>query len=130
MNAEPLLINTSGSWFNRPDATTEVENLFVAADYVRTHTDLATMEGANEAARRAVNGILAVERSENRMADEDDCDVMRLEEPPVLEPFQAFDDKLFAAGLPHPRALIPDEIEEAVEKGLVAVTSLFKSIFF
>ena len=29
---------------------------FLAADYVRTYTDLATMEGANEAARRAVNG--------------------------------------------------------------------------
>ena len=33
-------------------------NLFLAADYVRTYTDLATMEAANEAARRAVNGIL------------------------------------------------------------------------
>jgi hypothetical protein len=30
----------------------------LAADYVRTSTDLATMEGANEAARRAVNAIL------------------------------------------------------------------------
>ena len=33
-------------------------NLFLASDYVRTYTDLATMEAANEAARRAVNGIL------------------------------------------------------------------------
>ena len=31
---------------------------FLASDYVRTYTDLATMEGANEAARRAVNAIL------------------------------------------------------------------------
>ena len=37
---------------------TRIPNLFLASDYVRTHTDLATMEGANEAARRAVNGIL------------------------------------------------------------------------
>ena len=35
-----------------------IPNLVLAADYVRTHTDLATMEGANEAARRAVNAIL------------------------------------------------------------------------
>jgi uncharacterized protein with NAD-binding domain and iron-sulfur cluster len=35
-----------------------IPNLFLASDYVRTHTDLATMEGANEAARRAVNGLL------------------------------------------------------------------------
>ena len=58
VNLEPLLINTAGSWANRPEAVTKIENLFLAADYVRTYTDLATMEGANEAARRAVNGIL------------------------------------------------------------------------
>ena len=58
VNLEPLLINTTGSWENRPQACTEIENLFLASDYVRTYTDLATMEGANEAARRAVNGIL------------------------------------------------------------------------
>ena len=43
---------------DRPDAVTAIPNLFLASDFVRTHTDLATMEGANEAARRAVNGIL------------------------------------------------------------------------
>jgi uncharacterized protein with NAD-binding domain and iron-sulfur cluster len=58
VNLEPLLINTTGSWENRPQACTKIENLFLASDYVRTYTDLATMEGANEAARRAVNGIL------------------------------------------------------------------------
>ncbi len=57
-NDEPLLINTKGSWADRPDAVTAIPNLFLAADFVRTYTDLATMEGANEAARRAVNGIL------------------------------------------------------------------------
>ena len=61
-NLEPLLVNTAGSWADRPDAVTRIPNLFLASDYVRTHTDLATMEGANEAARRAVNGILDGER--------------------------------------------------------------------
>ena len=59
-NLEPLLINHVGSLAARPEAYTEVGNLFLAADYVRTHTDLATMEAANEAARRATNAILAV----------------------------------------------------------------------
>jgi uncharacterized protein with NAD-binding domain and iron-sulfur cluster len=58
VNLEPLLINTAGSWAHRPQAVTKIENLFLASDFVRTYTDLATMEGANEAARRAVNGIL------------------------------------------------------------------------
>ena len=35
---------------------------------MRTYTDLATMEGANEAARRAVNGILDATRSNARSA--------------------------------------------------------------
>src|SRR6516162_9782913 len=57
-NAEPLLVNLVDTWALRPEATTAIPNLFLASDYVRTHTDLATMEGANEAARRAVNGLL------------------------------------------------------------------------
>ena len=57
-NAEPLLVNLVDTWALRPEATTAIPNLFLASDYVRTYTDLATMEGANEAARRAVNGLL------------------------------------------------------------------------
>ena len=72
-NLEPLLINTAGSWEDRPEATTAIENLFLASDYVRTHTDLATMEGANEAARRAVNGIL-----ERSGSNQPRCPVWRL----------------------------------------------------
>ena len=57
-NAEPLLINRIGTRRLRPSALTSIANLFLAGDYVMTDTDLACMEGANEAARRAVNGIL------------------------------------------------------------------------
>ncbi len=56
-NSEPLLVNLEDTWALRPEATTASPNLFLASDYVRTYTDLATMEGANEAARRAVNGL-------------------------------------------------------------------------
>jgi len=42
VNHEPLLINTAGSWANRPNAVTRVPNFFLAADYVRTNTDIAT----------------------------------------------------------------------------------------
>jgi uncharacterized protein with NAD-binding domain and iron-sulfur cluster len=86
VNAEPLLINTAGSWENRPDAVTAVPNLFLAADFVRTHTDLATMEGANEAARRAVNGILDASGSTAAR-----CPVWRLREPALFGPARALD---------------------------------------
>jgi uncharacterized protein with NAD-binding domain and iron-sulfur cluster len=78
-NLEPLLINTPGSWSDRPDATTKISNLMLAADYVRTNTDLATMESANEAARRAVNAILDATRSPAHR-----CAVFELTEPAVL----------------------------------------------
>jgi len=75
-NLEPLLVNTEGSWANRPDAALPaVPNLFLAADYVRTYTDLATMEGANEAARRAVNAILDAAGSREKR-----CQVWKLHE--------------------------------------------------
>ena len=57
-NDSPLLVHPPGSWYSRPTAVLGgVENLFLAADYVQTETDLATMESACEAARRAVNGL-------------------------------------------------------------------------
>ena len=70
-------MNTAGSWADRPEAATRIPNLVLAADYVRTYTDLATMEGANEAARRAVNAILDATGSRAPR-----CSVWPLREPP------------------------------------------------
>ena len=63
-----------------------ITNLYLASDFVRTHTDLATMEGANEAARRAVNAIL--ERSGSRAPR---CGVWPLQEPAIFGPARAAD---------------------------------------
>ena len=38
-NLEPLLINTANSLQYRPNAATEIPNLFLASDYVRTYTE-------------------------------------------------------------------------------------------
>jgi hypothetical protein len=65
-NLEPILINRVGAHALRPDVSTGIQNMFLAGDFVRTETDLACMEGANEAARRAVNALLATAGS--RMA--------------------------------------------------------------
>jgi uncharacterized protein with NAD-binding domain and iron-sulfur cluster len=96
VNREPLLINTAGSWRYRPEAVTRIPNLFLAADYVRTNTDIATMEAANEAARRAVNGILAAAG-----APASPCRIWDLEEPAVFKPLQLLDRRRLERGLPH-----------------------------
>lgn len=58
-NKMQLLVNQPKRWSCRPDpAPAGLSNLLLASDYVRTNTDLATMEAANEAARVAVNAML------------------------------------------------------------------------
>ncbi|NCU02425.1 MAG: NAD(P)-binding protein [Chitinophagaceae bacterium] len=92
---EPLLVNTINSWGLRPDSHTLIPNFFLASDYVRTYTDLATMEGANEAARRAVNSILSVSGSKEKL-----CEIWNLHEPVILAPFRRHDQKRYDKGLP------------------------------
>jgi len=94
-NEEPLLVNLVGTWALRPETVTQIPNLFLAADYVRTHTDLATMEAANEAARRAVNAIL---KASNAHAEP--CGVWKLHEPEIFAPWRALDLIRFQQGLP------------------------------
>jgi 15-cis-phytoene desaturase len=95
-NSEPLLINTVGSYQYRPEANTELRNLFLASDYVRTFTDVASMEAANEAARRAVNAILADDMSPTPRVE-----IWPLEEPDFFKPLLKYDQMRFQMGLPH-----------------------------
>ncbi len=58
VNRSPLLVHPPGSRAVRPKAwSASVPNLLLAADWVSTYTSLATMEGANEAARAAVKAL-------------------------------------------------------------------------
>ena len=93
---DPLLINTPGSLESRPPAATAIPNLLLASDYVRTSVDVACMEGANEAARRAVNALL--ERSGSAT---EPCTVTELYKPPELEALKRVDSELYARGLPN-----------------------------
>lgn len=94
-NKEPLLVNTVNSWELRPFAYTRIPNLFLASDYVKTYTDLATMEGANEAARRAVNCI--IDSSGSKACK---CEVWNLHEPWIFTLFRWRDNRRYAKGLP------------------------------
>jgi uncharacterized protein with NAD-binding domain and iron-sulfur cluster len=94
-NLEPLLVNLVNTWQLRPDAFTRIPNLFLASDYVRTNTDLATMEGANEAARRAVNAILDATKDPSPR-----CKIWELHEPEIFAPFRWHDRSRYQQGLP------------------------------
>lgn len=92
---EPLLVNNVNTWGLRPIANSYIHNLYLAADYVRTYTDLATMEGANEAARRAVNCILD---ADNSAAPK--CKIWPLHNPALVKPLMRYDKKRWQKGLP------------------------------
>jgi len=58
INDEPLLVNTINSYQYRPDSNTSIPNFFLASDFIRTVTDIASMEAADDSGRLAVNSIL------------------------------------------------------------------------
>jgi uncharacterized protein with NAD-binding domain and iron-sulfur cluster len=100
-NEEPLLVNLVDTWKLRPEAVLRIPNLFLASDYVRTNTDLATMEAANEAARRAVNGILDAAGSGAAR-----CGVWQLHEPEIFAPWRELDFIRYSQGLPWDDTLV------------------------
>ncbi|MEA2123948.1 MAG: hypothetical protein QOI80_730, partial [Solirubrobacteraceae bacterium] len=95
-NETPLLVNTVGSWEKRPTARTQIPNLFLAGDYVQTDVDLATMEGANESGRAAVNALLDTSGS-----NAERCAMYTLYRPPEFEAAKAADAELYRAGRPN-----------------------------
>jgi uncharacterized protein with NAD-binding domain and iron-sulfur cluster len=95
-NDTPLLVNTAGSWKDRPEATNKVPNLYFAGDFVRTDIDLATMEGANESGRKVANAILEAAGSTAEPAT-----LYKLWKNPLLKPVQTADAVLYKAGLPN-----------------------------
>jgi uncharacterized protein with NAD-binding domain and iron-sulfur cluster len=117
-NEEPLLVNLVDTWKLRPEAVSRIRNLFLASDYVRTYTDLATMEAANEAARRAVNGILDAAGSAAQR-----CDVWRLHEPEIFAPWRELDLIRYMHGLPWDDTLVRVGIStaELAEKAIAAL---------
>ncbi|MFD4659872.1 FAD-dependent oxidoreductase [Kitasatospora sp. NPDC058444] len=95
-NREQLLVHPAGTLHDRPSAATAVGNFFLAGDYVRTDVDLATMEGANESARRAVNALLDADGSTAGR-----CRIWGLFRSPELEPLKLVDEARYRLGLPN-----------------------------
>jgi uncharacterized protein with NAD-binding domain and iron-sulfur cluster len=95
-NDEPLLVNTVGTWEKRPKARTKIPNLFLSGDYVQTDFDLATMEGANESGRAAVNALLEASGSKKKPVK-----MYKLYDPPEWEAAKAADRELYKQGQPN-----------------------------
>lgn len=95
-NRAPLLVHPPGSFALRPHPDTRVDNLTIAADFARTTMDLASMEGANEAARRASRAILG-----RAGIDPEHVPIFSYDLPPAVERMKRVDQTLFDAGLPH-----------------------------
>ena len=96
------MINTSGSLQYRPEASAEITDLFLASDYVRTYTDVACMEAANEAARRAVNALL-----DRAASSAPRVTLWPLSEPEAFQPLVDYDRLRFKMGLPHAAFPLP-----------------------
>ncbi len=102
-NLEPLMINTAGSLQYRPEAQTEIFEPVSGIGTMSGLTRTATMEAANEAARRAVNCLLAATGSTAAPAK-----LWPLAEPEFLKPLQEIDRIRFALGQAHQGAWLPD----------------------
>jgi uncharacterized protein with NAD-binding domain and iron-sulfur cluster len=89
-------VNTVGTWEKRPKARTKIPNLFLSGDYVQTDVDLATMEGANESGRAAVNALLDASGSKKKPVQ-----MYRLYDPPEFEAAKAADRELYKQGQPN-----------------------------
>jgi len=96
LNRSRLLIHPPGSWALRPEAASAVPNLCFAADYVRTYTDIASMEAACEAGRRAANAIL--DRAASAASH---VEIWPLREPPHYDHWKQLDADLYRVGRPH-----------------------------
>jgi hypothetical protein len=110
VNASPYLINLPGGWDGRPgrlrtdptepDPGYAVEDgIVLAGTHMKTHMRLTTMEAANESARHAVNGILAVED----FARDAWCEIFPLEDREVDDfmILKELDAELYSRGLDH-----------------------------
>jgi 15-cis-phytoene desaturase len=95
-NTTPLLVHDVGHMRYRPDCKVSFDNLYLASDYVKTHTLLATMEGANEAARAAVNALLDDTGSPHVR-----CAIWPLYEEPIFAAAKALDAERHADGRRH-----------------------------
>lgn len=93
---DPIFIQNPGSWSDRPNAYTALDNLFFAGDWIKTQMNVACMEGANEGGRLAANAIIHASGSPHPEAQITPRYTM-----PLWEPLKLIDRELYKAGQPN-----------------------------
>lgn len=112
-NAEPLYITTVGAWEARPESVTAIPNFFIASDYVRTVMDFASAEGANEAGRKAANGVIAASGSRAPHVK-----IWPRDELAFFVPFQLIDRYRFEHG--EAQLELPDLLKSVIQSVLAS----------
>ncbi|MFD0364988.1 FAD-dependent oxidoreductase [Nocardia sp. GCM10030253] len=93
---DSIFIQNAGSWVDRPEAYTAIDNLFLAGDWIKTQINVACMEGANEGGRLAANAILHASDSVQTPTHIQPRFTM-----PLWEPLKLIDRELYKAGQPN-----------------------------
>lgn len=94
-NDEPLMINTPGSWDDRSESRTDIPNLLLAGDHVRTTMNVATMESACESGKRAAQAIL------DQRPGSDSVRIYDRWTPPENQGLRDEDEARYRRGEPH-----------------------------
>ncbi|MVU82826.1 NAD(P)-binding protein [Nocardia sp. ET3-3] len=93
---DAIFIQNPGSWDDRPNAWTNLDNLFLAGDWIKTQMNVACMEAANEGGRLAANAVLHASGS-----GQPEAQITPRFRMPLWEPLKAVDLQLYRAGQPN-----------------------------
>ena len=128
-NKTPLFVHDPGTFQYRPSVLSNISNLSLASDFVATDTNLASMEGANEAARRAVRAIMYKADVQGTKPF-----VRPLPEPSLFLPFKRMDGWLVQNGMSAGHAFevgrneLSELIQDTHQSEVTSVQSLGRSL--
>jgi uncharacterized protein with NAD-binding domain and iron-sulfur cluster len=111
VSEDPLVLPTVGQGPDRPDVTTQIPNLILCGDYLKSDLEVANMETASFNGRRAANAV--IERSGSHQSP---CRAIPSYRPPEWEPLKRIDEDRYRRGQPN---LFDTEMSRSQMAGLL-----------